>query len=194
MALNGTSFNIDEAVLPQTFVLNRSRQPKIRTTRTVVRIIVVRINVRARPKNPTGYTFVPVFVTDDDLVLDPSTCDVIGNISGAVCNLNPTFVSRHERGTAKVRILEVNFNLRAVDFDEINLEYLDHVYENSGTVAATIDCYGPVTRKRVAKGYKVPVSSPVSPSKKGRTQTDIEEGLVDTPSEADSELTEVTDV
>lgn len=179
MALNGTSFRVDEAVLPQTFVLNRDRQPKLRTIRTVVRIIVVRINVRSRPKNPLGYTFVPVFVTDDDLVLDPSTCDVVGNISGQFCNLNPAFVTRHERGKSKVRILEVNFNLKTTDFDTMNMELLDDIE------SSPVEPSDPVARKRVAMGYKIPITS-ITGQKRYKQEV-VEEGLCDTPPNSEEE-------
>ena len=108
--LNGTSFDLLNATTPQLFTCRRKLHFN-RTERTIIRIVVVQLRVAAKSKSPEGMTFVPVFITDNDLVLNPGTCDVVGECIDGEVNLNPTFIHKHENGTQRVKALRIKFEL-----------------------------------------------------------------------------------
>lgn len=120
-SINGTCFDMEACVLPHTFCIRRKKNYN-RVKRVVVRIVVVKINVRARTRTPEGITFVPLFVTNDDLLLEPETCDVVGNCSGGDCNLNPSFVLKYETSPKRVKATSIEFDLRPEDMDSFQID------------------------------------------------------------------------
>lgn len=140
-SINGTCFDLEARVLPHIFA-TRKKKNYNRVTRTVVRIVVVKLNVRARARTPEGMTFVPLFVTDDDLLLEPDTCDIVGNCVDSECHLNPSFVLKKETSPRRVKAMAVNFDLKPEDMDSFPID-LD--------MPATESYSDPVARKVAAK-------------------------------------------
>lgn len=145
---NNTVYRIEEAVLPLTFA-RVSTKPRVIATRTVVKILIVSFKVRAANRSPEALTFVPVFLTDEGDVLEPSTCDIVGRYDEGELELNPTFVQKHECGKAKVRNVHVKFDLSAEDLD-FSPSMFDGTADPDPT-ASTVRCLSPVSRKMAAK-------------------------------------------
>ncbi len=142
-SINGTCFDLEARVLPQTFA-TRKKKNYNRVTRTVVRIVVVKLNVRARARTPEGMTFVPLFVTDDDLLLEPDTCDIVGNCVNSACHLNPSFVLKKETSPRRVKAMAVNFDIKPEDMDSFPIDF----------DMPSSDSYShPVARKVAAKTF-----------------------------------------
>ena len=143
-------YRIEEAVLPLTFA-RVSTRPRVIATRTVVKILVLSFKVRAANRSPEALTFVPVFLTDEGDVLDPSTCDIVGRYDLDSLELNPTFVQKHECGKAKVRNVHVKFDLSAEDLDFEPNMFDAGAATDSDPTAPTVRCLSPVSRKVAAK-------------------------------------------
>ena len=114
--LNGTLFDYEVSTEPRTFT--NVRQIHFNTAEhTVRRVLILKLIVAAKHKSPKSFTFVPVFVTTQDLILDPSTCDMVGSLTNGKVQLNPSFVEKHEKGSKRVRPKTIKFELD----DHLNL-------------------------------------------------------------------------
>jgi hypothetical protein len=121
--INGTSFDMEAKVLPHVFATRRKKNYN-RVVRTVVRIVVVKINVRPRARTPEGMTF-----------------DIVGNCAGDQCHLNPSFVLRHETSPRRVKAMAIEFDLRPEDMDSFEID-IDEATSTSHSLA------DPVNQKR----------------------------------------------
>lgn len=147
--LNGTLFDISLTSSPRTFT-NQRKINFNKTERVVKRVIVVQLRVAAKHKSPEGMTFVPLFVTTDDDLLDPSTCDVIGSIRDGKAQLNPSFVDKHENGSKRVKALSVRFDLEdEFDFSEdLDMPQLEDDYRPPVACKAAVKKFPPFHGKK----------------------------------------------
>lgn len=146
--LNGTLFDYEVSTEPRTFT--NVRQIHFNTAEhTVRRILILKLIVAAKHKSPKSFTFVPVFVTTQDLILDPSTCDMVGSLTNGKVQLNPSFVEKHERGSKRIRPKTIKFELD----DHLNLlDDLDIPDPQSDTEPEE-EYVRPVARKLAAKKF-----------------------------------------
>tara|TARA_Y100001937_G_scaffold95467_1_gene129687 strand:- start:2488 stop:3231 length:744 start_codon:yes stop_codon:yes gene_type:complete len=147
--INGTTFQVELSTSP-THLCNANRKIHFNRTRVRIRrVIVCKFLVAAKHKSPEGFTFVPVFVSDDDRLLDPATCDQVGTIKNGEAEFNPTFVWKYENGQNRVRALEVILDPEDIDFDFEEEDCIDYP-----PPPVPSDATSPVARKMAAK--KVP--------------------------------------
>lgn len=142
-------YRIENSVLPLTFA-RVAKKPRVTATRTVVRVLIVSIRVLAGNRYPEALTFVPVFLTEDNLVLEPSTCDVVGSYEDETLHLNPTFVQRHECGKSKVRNVHVKFDLSEKDLD-FRSPFFDDSPNGAGSNQPPLQPVSAVSRKMASK-------------------------------------------
>jgi hypothetical protein len=158
--LNGTLFDISLTSSPRTFT-NQRKINFNKTERVVKRVIVVQFRVAAKHKSPEGMTFVPLFVTTDDDLLDPSTCDVIGSIREGKAQLNPSFVDKHENGSKRVKALSVRFELEdEFDFSEdLDMPHLEEEYKPPVACKAAVKKFPPFHGKKRPRCSDIEIES-----------------------------------
>lgn len=182
--LNGTTFDYVVSTSPRAYTTERKVNFN-RTVHTVRRVLVVKLRVARKHKSPEGITFVPLFLTTDDDLLDPSTCDAVGRLVGDLVQLNPSFVHTHENASKRVKALTVRFEMEE-DMDLLNdLDLPDDVMG-----PAQGNPVHPVSRKCAVKSYPTMGRGKVPPS---WHNDDNDEGEQDEQSEddiQDSELEE----
>ena len=109
--INGTKFDYEVSTAPRCFVTQRKIDFN-KTEHTVKRILVVKFRVVAKHKTPESMTFATLFLTTNDRLLDPRTCDVVGELhEDDTISLNPTYVHEHEHGTKRVRPKTIKFEM-----------------------------------------------------------------------------------
>lgn len=160
--LNGTSFDLVVSTEPRVFT-NERKIHFNKTTRVVQRIIIVKLRVSAKHKSPEGMTFVPLFVTDDDLLLEPNTCDLVGEIKDGNLNLNPSFVSRYENGVKRVRSLKITFDIKDERYD---------LFDGIDGLDDTPQTFHPIHTK-VMPPF-LPEKRPRSPTPSQQSHTDVD--------------------
>ena len=175
--INGTLFDYEVSTEPRTFA--NARQIHFnRTEHTVRRILIVKLRVVAKHKSPESMTFVPLFVTTQNHLLDPSTCDVVGSLTkDDKVQLNPSFVDKHENGSKRVRPKTIRFELD----DHLNLlDDLDIPSASLDYCDSPEQAVPPVARKIAAKKFpRFFGKRPRSPVEDVDSSGDEEEHTVD---------------
>lgn len=163
--LNGTTFDYVVSTSPRAYTTERKVNFNT-TVHTVCRVVVVKLRVARKHKSPEGITFVPLFLTTDGDLLEPSTCDAVGRLVDDSVQLNPTFVHLHENATKRVKALTVRFEM------EEDLDLLTHL-DLPDYVASSM--FNPVARKCAVKKYPG--------MGRGKVASDVS-----TPNESDEDL------
>ena len=166
---NQTVYRIEEAVLPLTFARVCHKKQRVLATRTVVKILILSFKVRAAPRSPEALTFVPVFLTEEGDVLEPSTCEIVGRYDLDNLELNPGFVHRYEYGKNKVRNVHIKFDLSTQDLD-----FSSNLFDTGATAypdpsASALRGMSPLSRKVATKhppGKHLPPLGNSSPARK----------------------------
>lgn len=106
--LNGNRFEVEVSIAPTQFI-NSTRKIHHNKTRVVVkRVIVCKFRVSEKNRSPEGFTFVPVFLSNTNDLLDPATCDTIGRLApNGEAEFSSRFIWKYENGQDRVRAKEV---------------------------------------------------------------------------------------
>lgn len=115
--LNGTEFDYVVSSAPRAYANPRKLHQQNKMEYVVRRVVVVQFKVKAKHKSPEGITFVPLFLTNEDIFLEPSTCEPVGHLENDRVQLHAGFVDKVETRDVKLKGKRISFEME----DEINL-------------------------------------------------------------------------